>query len=207
MNRRHFLKGSATVLPAAAALEVLGGSQTLAQGAQFRDDNDILNYALVLEYFLSQFYRESSGLISGKEARYVSEVAADENGHVAAITQTIQKLGGKPVPTPAINLGNALASRMTFLRAFHRFENLFAGAYLGASRYVTNPEILQAVVGIYGVEERHAAIAGELLGLGAEPGVYTGATGKAIDRAEVIRVVKPYIAGAKSRAAEAAITR
>ncbi|MBA3430432.1 MAG: ferritin-like domain-containing protein [Actinobacteria bacterium] len=205
MNRRNFLRASADSLPGA---EVLQGEEQPAFGAapEFKNDVEILNFALVLEYFLSQLYREASGLLEGKEARYISQILGDENGHVAALTKTVQTLGGDPARTPGINLRNLLSDRDTFLRNSHKFENLFAGAYLGAARYVKNYDILQAALGIYGVEERHAAITGQLLGLSAEGGVYTGSTGTPIGKDKVLQAVKPFIKGARTASGKAAIT-
>ncbi len=54
--------------------------------------------------------------------------------------------------------------------------------------------MLQAAAGIFGVEARHAAVVGNLLGLPAEGGVYMGAFEKPIDKATVLKDVTPFLA-------------
>lgn len=204
MDRRTLLKGSAT-LGAAGALSGVA-SPASAKGGTFGNDIEILNYALVLEYLLSELYRRAIPTLVGKDERYIRSISSDEDGHIAAITQTIQSLGGEPVRTPSLDFGNVLSSRRRFLQTTNKLENLFAGAYLYAAGFVKNPDILQAAAGIYGVEERHAAITGELLGLAAEPGVYTGAFGKPASKNKVLAEVKPFFKGAKATARQAAVT-
>jgi hypothetical protein len=204
VNRRAFLKCAAVAVPAAAALGASGSAS--AQDAEFRDDADILNYALVAEYFLSQFYREGSGILSRRDADYLAAIGADEDAHIAALTQTIQNLGEEPVQAPAIDYGKALESRTNILRFALRFENMFAGAYLGAAAYVTNEDILQAAAGIFGTEERHAAIVANMLGLPAEGGVYVGAVNRPQTRASVEAAIKPFLVASTALSEEAAVT-
>jgi hypothetical protein len=205
MDRRDFLRGTA----AGATVTAAWGAGTVSAAAQtpaFRDDAEILNYALVAEYFLSQFYRDASGLLTAKEADYITAIGADEDAHIAGLTQTIQNLGEEPVQAPAIDYGKALDGRENILRFALRFENLFAGAYLGAASYVRNKDILQAAAGIFGTEERHAAIVADLLGLPAADGVYVGAVAQAQPRAKVEAAISPYLAGSPAMADEAAVT-
>jgi rubrerythrin len=203
MNRRSFVKGS---LVAAPALTVLTPTPVWAQSSNYGTDVDVLNYALVAEYFLSEFYRRAQVRLSGKEARYIESIGADEDAHIAAITQTIQNLGGTPVQAPAIDYGNALESRDSLLKFALRFENLFARAYLGAAPAIGSKEILQAAAGIFGVEERHAAIVAQLLNKRAEGGVFVGATDTPARKPEVLKALKPYLSGAESEMGGAAVT-
>jgi rubrerythrin len=203
MNRRSFVKGS---LLAGPTLTLLTATPVWAQSSNYGTDVDVLNYALVAEYFLSEFYRRAQVRLSGKEARYIESIGADEDAHIAAITQTIQNLGGTPVQAPAIDYGNALDSRDSLLKFALRFENLFARAYLGAAPAIGNKEILQAAAGIFGVEERHAAIVAQLLNKRADGGVFVGATDTPAKKSEVLKALKPYLSGAKSEMGGAAVT-
>lgn len=205
MDRRTLLKGSAT-LGAAGAFGAGMTAPAAAKGGDFKDDIDVLNYALVLEYLLSELYRQAIPQLAGKDERYIRSISSDEDGHIAAITQTIQSLGGDPVRTPSLDLGDVLSTRKRFLQTSNKLENLFAGAYLYAAGFVENPDILQAAAGIYGVEERHAAITGQLLGLATEPGIYTGAFGKPASKTKVLAEVEPFFKGAKAGARGAAVT-
>jgi hypothetical protein len=204
VDRRTFVKGTLLAAPGAAVLTA--SSPAWAQTSGYGSDADILNYALVAEYFLSEFYRRAQLQLSGKEARYIESIGADEDAHIAAITQTIQNLGDVPVQAPAIDYGNALANRENLLKFALKFENLFARAYLGAAPAIQNKEILQAAAGIFGVEERHAAIVGQLLERRADGGVFVGATDVPATKAEVLRALKPYLASAESMSGGAAVT-
>ncbi|MFN2491184.1 MAG: ferritin-like domain-containing protein [Actinomycetota bacterium] len=205
MQRRDFLRYGAAALPAAAFGSAAVGTSAAARST-FDGDIDILNYALVLEYFLSQFYREGKDVLSGRDAELIERIGADEDAHIAGITQTIQNLGGRPAAAPAIDFGGALSSRNRLLRTSLRFENLFAGAYLGAAGAIENKDILQAAAGIFGVEERHAAIVANLLGLPAAGGVYPGAVDRPVGRPEVLEAVRPFLTSPRSLVGKAAVT-
>lgn len=198
IRRRDLVKGAATVLPASIALGALNNGFAWAQAADFNSDIDVLNYALTLEYLEAEFYRQGNkaNLVTGKEKEYLDKIQADEESHVATITSTIQKLGGTPVAAPAVDYGASFASRKSYLTTSHIFENKGVGAYLGAAGYVKDKMILQAAAGIFGVEARHAAVVGNLLGLKAEGGVYMGAFEKPLSKASVLAAVAPFIKGA-----------
>jgi hypothetical protein len=198
VERRNFLKGSAAVIPATIGLQMLMGRGTVfAQSADFKDDVDVLNYALTLEFLESEFYRQGNGagVVSGDEAGFLEQIGADEDAHVTAITQTIKDIGGKPVAAPKVDFGKAFANRESFLKTAHIFENLGVGAYLGAAGFIKEPAILQAAAGIFGVEARHAAVIGDLMGLEPEGGVYMGSTETPKEKDEVLKAAGPFIKG------------
>lgn len=196
MNRRSFIKKSAVVIPGTVALQMLSGPRwVMAQSADFADDIAVLNYALTLEYLESAFYKQGNAakLVSGVEAQYLQQIGADEDAHVAAIAATIKKLGGTPVTAPKVDFGGAFANRESFLKTSHVFENLGVSAYLGAAGFIKNKDVLQAAAGIFGVEARHAAVVGNLLGLPAEGGVYMGAQETPKSKSEVLAAAGPFI--------------
>lgn len=197
MDRRSFVKGSAAAIPSALALQMLAGPRwAWAQaGADFKDDLEVLNYALTLEYLESAFYQQGNArrLLSGKEAEYLVRVQKDEEAHVSALTGTINKLGGTPVAAPAVDFKDSFSSRTNYLMTSHTFENLGVSAYLGAAGFIKNKDILQAAAGIFGVECRHAAVVGNLLGLTPEGGVYMGAQETAKNKSEVLATAGPFI--------------
>jgi hypothetical protein len=196
MDRRTFIKGSAAVIPGSVALDMLmSRSFAFAQGADFTSDVDVLNYALTLEYLESAFYKQGNarGLLTGVEAQYLQQVGADEDAHVTLLTQTIQKMGGTPVAAPQVDFKDSFASRSSFLTAADTFENTGVSAYLGAAGFIKSKPILQAAAGIFGVECRHAAVIGNLLGLAPEGGVFKGATESPLAKAQVLQAVSPYI--------------
>lgn len=195
MDRRDFMKGTAAAVPSAIALQMLSTRFALAQGSDFNNDVDVLNYALTLEFLESEFYRQgnSAGLLPAEEAAFLDNIGSDEDAHVAAITDTIKKIGGKPVPAPKVDFGEAFASRESYLKTSHTFENLGVQAYLGAAGFIKDKAILQAAAGIFGVEARHAAVVGDLLGLKPEGGVYLGATESPMKKSQVLKAAKPFI--------------
>ena len=136
LSRRKFLAGAGTA--AAGAMIVGCNSSTPAPTTTPTPtptpldipDNDILNFALNLEYLEAEFYlyaTTGSGLstadaLSGAGttivpqgiaavpwtnssfAQYANEIAQDELDHVRAIQAAIKANSGTPVPRPALDL-------------------------------------------------------------------------------------------------------
>jgi hypothetical protein len=192
---KDLIHGDLAHVSAPVALQALNTRWALAAPSDFASDLDVLNYALTLEYLESAFYQQgnAAGLLSGTEKTYLERIGADEAAHVAALTATIKQLGGTPVTAPGVDFGSSFDSRANYLKTSHTFENVGVGAYLGAAGYLKDKSILQAAAGIFGVEARHAAIVGNLLGLPAEGGVYMGAFEKPVDKATVLAGVAPFL--------------
>ncbi len=197
MDRRGFLKTSASVIPTAVALQMLNERWAWAGAPDFASDLDVLNYALTLEYLEAAFYKQGNArsLVSGREAEYLLAIGADEQAHVDALSATIRKLGGAPVAAPNVDFGDAFKDREHFLKLSHTFENTGVHAYLGAAGSIKNKDVLQAAAGIYGVEARHAAIIGSLLKLKVDDGVFMGAMEKPKSKSDVLDAVKPFLRG------------
>lgn len=192
---RDLIHGNASAVPAGVAIGALNNGFNLASAKDFKNDIEVLNYALALEYLEAEFYRQgnAANLVKGKEKQYLMQIGADEASHVATLTATIQKLGGTPIGAPAVDFGGAFASRKSYLTTAHIFENKGVGAYLGAAGFVKDKMILQAAAGIFGVEARHAAVVGNLLGLKAEGGVYNGSFEKGASKSNVLTAVAPFL--------------
>ncbi|MDN5747809.1 MAG: ferritin-like domain-containing protein [Pseudonocardia sp.] len=196
MKRRDMVRGAATVIPASIALQMIGSKFAFAQEGDFDGPIDVLNYALTLEYLEAEFYRQGNAaeLLEGQAAQYLRDVQTDEEAHVMALTDTINQLGGDPVPPPMVDFGNAFTSGETFLETAFTFENLGVRAYLGAAPALyQEKELLKAAAAIYGVEARHAAIIAQLQGKPPEGGVYMGAFEKPLSREEVLQAASPFI--------------
>ncbi len=198
---RDFVQGKTQVVSAPLAMEALNTRWGLATAADFGSDVDVLNYALTLEYLEATFYQQGNAknLLSGQEQTYLQQVQKDEEAHVAAITATVQKLGGTPVAKPMVQFGDAFSSRDKFLTTSHTFENVGVGAYLGAAGFIKNKDVLAAAASIFGVEARHAALVGNLLGLPAEGGVYMGAFETPMAKDKVLAAVAPFLASQMGR--------
>ena len=134
-SRRRFLAG-AGALGAAALVTGCSDSGTVPTPTptptptpQDVPDNDILNFALNLEYLEAEFYLRAStgtglsatdaltgaGTVTGGTqvtfssalyAQYAAEIAQNELNHVRALQATIKANGGTPVARPAIDFTN-----------------------------------------------------------------------------------------------------
>jgi hypothetical protein len=201
MKRRDLIKGAATVIPGALALQMLGAKWAFAADGDFSGPVDVLNYALTLEYLEAEFYRQGNhaNLLSGKADRYLHAIQKDEEAHVVALTQTIKSLGATPVAAPEVDFGGAFKNSTTYLETAYTFENLGVSAYLGAAPSLFKEKaLLTAAASIFGVEARHAAILGSLAKKKAEGGVYKGPFEKPASRATVLKAASPYIVKAQT---------
>jgi len=152
-------------------------------------DVDILNFALTLEYLESTFYKEAKtrAKASGDLKSLIEMVGRDEEEHVGALTETIKKLGGKPVAEPKFDFPyNGTAG---FLKLAQTFEDTGVSAYNGAAPQIKSKEVLEAAGSIVQVEARHAAAI--RLQNGAEPAPV--AFDPALSEAKVLKAVEPFI--------------
>jgi serine-rich repeat adhesion-like glycoprotein len=153
-------------------------------------DVGILNFALTLEYLEAAFYKEakSRAKTSGELKSLIDTIARDEDEHVGALTETIKKLGGKPVAEPKFDFPYNGTSG--FLELARTFEDTGVSAYNGAAPQVKSKEVLEAAGSIVQVEARHAAAIA--LQNGAEPSPL--AFDPALSEAKVLKAVEPFIA-------------
>ena len=198
-TRRGFLGrsaiGAGAVISGEVALQLLTTTRVWAAAAQ--GDLDILNFALTLEHLEADFYAQgnASGIITDAKAKSIfTLIASDEAAHVMALSDTIKKLGGTPVAKPTIKYPDAtFKDYTTFVKTSKTFEEVGVGAYLGQAGALTDPDLLQAAAGIFGVECRHAALIGKLGGYPPEGGIYMGATETAKPKDDVLAAVKPFL--------------
>ena len=120
-------------------------------------DVGILNFALTLEYLEAAFYKEAKtrAKASGDLKSLIDLVGRRREEHVEALTETIKKLGGKPVAEPKFDFPyNDTAG---FLELAQTFEDTGVSAYNGAAPQIKSKEVLEAAGSIVQVEARHAA--------------------------------------------------
>jgi len=175
---------SSSAAPAAAS-----GTSTSGTGSG-SGDLAIVNYALTLEYLESQFYAKvaTSGLFSGKTLSLLKSFGAEEDQHVIALKKVATSLG-TPATEPMGKFPLASASSVAALAA--TVENVGAAAYLGQAGNIQSKEILAAALSIHTIEARHAATLNTLIKKSPTP---DGAFAKPMTMAEVMAVVKPFIA-------------
>ncbi len=171
--------------------------------ADFKDDLDILNYALTLEHLETEMYKQivASGKLTGDEQGYATQFGAHEAAHVTALTQTIQKLSGTPVAAQAKYNFPAFDTRDNIVKFLVTIEDLGAGAYLAAAGEVKNPDVLTAAVQIHNIEGEHASIWRRQ----AKMTPVAGAFAAPIAKADVLKAAGPIL-GASDGATTAPTT-
>lgn len=176
----------ATSSSAAGATTTSSSSSSASGGG----DLAIVNYALTLEYLESQFYADvaKSGLFSGKTLSVLKSFGAEEDQHVAALKKVASSMG-KAAAKPMAKFPLKDANSVAMLAA--TVENLGASAYLGQAGNIQSKEILAAALAIHSIEARHAAVLNTLTKQNPTP---DGAFAKPMTMAEVLKVVKPFIA-------------
>ncbi len=167
-SRRRFLAGAGAVGAVGAATLLTGCNDSSSSSTPTPTptptpldipDNDILNFALNLEYLEAEFYLRAAtgnglpaslllggdGAVTGGNmvpnvppamANYINATAQDEMNHVAAIQTTIKGNSGTPVARPVINfttafntLAMAAGIGATF-DPFSSYANFLVGAFI-----------------------------------------------------------------------------
>lgn len=129
------------------------------------DVNEILNFALTLEYLEAEFYTTgvaTPGLIpAGTPAvAALTQIRDDENNHVAFLKSV---LGDKAVAKPTFDFTvkgnfNPFSDYGVFLALAQAFEDTGVRAYKGqAPNLLGNKTVLGAALNIHSVEARHAS--------------------------------------------------
>jgi len=166
--RRSFL-GKSGLLLSGAAVALLAGKEALAKSAKSAgSDVRILNTALGAELEAIAAYQ--LGAESGLLQKPVLDLALTFQGHhkqhADVLSQTIAKLGGKPVsakdkysfPT------DTLKTQADVLRFAATLEKGAVSAYLGAVPVFQNSDLAKAAASILGDEAMHWAILRNALG-------------------------------------------
>jgi rubrerythrin len=145
------------IVAAGAAAAGAALARPAAAGAQLpASDEDVLNYALVLEYLQAAFYTEAerAKALTGRTAVAARSVGAVERAHVRAFRDL---LGSKAVGRPHFDFQGVTESNRAFLKTAVAFEDLAVAAYKGQARRVRSRAVLTSALGIHTVEARHAA--------------------------------------------------
>ena len=159
MTRSAFILRSALTAGAVYGGSVVGPFVGRAFAQEAGGDVEILNFALTLEQLEAKFYEEGEktpGLSAGVKD-LASRISENEAEHVDTLTQTIQKVGGKPGQAPTLDFGNAFRNEKSFLKLAQTLEDTGVSAYNGAGPQIESKEILAAAGSIVQVEARHAA--------------------------------------------------
>lgn len=152
----------------AAALPLAVGAvfnKAYAQTPVGASVNDVLNFALKLEYLESYFYQTRAAVtgLSQANAAALAIIATDEANHVSFLRSV---LTSSAISAPAIvgvfdfTAGGRFdpTNAASYLALAQSFEDLGVRAYKGAAPLLmSNKTVLTAALSIHGVEARHAA--------------------------------------------------
>jgi hypothetical protein len=186
--------GGALALTAAGSPAV-GRLAALAAAQDFKDDVDVLNYALTLEHLEYAFYRDGVGQFDLGEdpfgnaiTTYAMAIRDHEGVHVKTLTGAVTNLGGTPVEEATYDFGYG-SDPKRFLATAQALENTGVMAYDGAIQYLTSADLVTAAAAIAAVEARHAAYLNLVNGQIPFPAGFEQAKSKA----EILAVAGPFI--------------
>jgi hypothetical protein len=133
-----------------AALPDLAGSEPSP-----KQDADILNFALLLEYVQAGFYADAlkRGALKGERRAFARTVGAHERAHAKFLRTALGDQARKP---PKLDFGDDTTSPDRFTESALKLEDLAVAAYNAAAPSLTKPA-LAAAAKIVSVEARHAA--------------------------------------------------
>ena len=164
------IAGSGALFLGGVAVERMVGAISAAPSA--KQDAQILNYALLLEYLQAAFYSEALARANLQgELREFAEVVGDhEQAHVAFLKSA---LGAKARQQPKFKFGVATRNPHKFRSAALVLEDAGVAAYNGQAANLTKPT-LGAAVKIVSVEGRHAAWIRDIAGVEPAPNAADG---------------------------------
>ncbi len=128
--------------------------------ADIKDDLEMLEYLLTLEYVQSGLYRDAiqETALSSDVQRLASELRDQEVEHVDALRATIEEAGGTPPERVPLEFGPAIASEAAFLKLANTLEDTAVSAYNGAAPRLESREFMAVFASIAQVEARHSAL-------------------------------------------------
>jgi rubrerythrin len=134
-----------------------------ARAASRKQDREILNYALSLEYLQASFYTEAERLNSlrGSFKEQARVVGSHERAHVRALQGL---LGAAAIKRPRFDFQGVTEDQSQFRETAVAFEDLAVAAYKEEAPRIRSPELLAAAIRIHSVEARHAAWIRHLVG-------------------------------------------
>jgi hypothetical protein len=169
--RRGLLGLTAIAGATLGALGPFGALRVEAAGAALgvspEQDKRILDFALLLEYVQSSFYRAAleRGVLRGEAREFADVVGRQEQKHVDFLRRA---LGPGARRRPAFRFDETTRNERAFLRAAVVLEDAAVAAYNGQAANLTK-RALDPALRIVSVEGRHAAWIRDLAGVHPAP--------------------------------------
>lgn len=132
--------------------------------ADVRDDLELLNFLLGVEYVQAALYRDALQDVPGLSEdtdRLARELRDHEIAHVDGLRATIEDAGGRPDDRPRIAFRGELRSEASFLKLANTLEDTAVSAYNGAIPQFESKAFVAAAASIAQVEARHSALVRE----------------------------------------------
>lgn len=172
----------------AAGAALTGGgllTAATASAATTKNDVDILNFALLLEYLESAFYTDAltRNVLTGDTLHFAQVAGKHEANHVVFIQKA---LGSAAIQRPTFDFSKTSTDAKSFLATAVTLEDTGVSAYKGQAPLVDSTPILQSALLIHSVEARHAAWARRLAGKSP----IIAPADKALTKAQVTAAVK-----------------
>lgn len=151
---------------AATSSKTKAATMAMASAAFQASPNDVLNFALTLEYLERNFYLmalDTNGLIPEEDRDVFGLIAAHEESHVEFLRSA---LGEAAIDEPTFDFTGApgglsldtFSNYDTFLALAQGFEDTGVRAYKGqAGALIDNDDLLEFALQIHSVEARHAS--------------------------------------------------
>ncbi|MET3927758.1 ferritin-like domain-containing protein [Devosia sp. 2618] len=187
---------AAGILTSAPLVLALASNQAFGQSLPKKIE-DVLNFALTLEYLEAAFYAQGNkarGLIPSKYRTVFKTIGQHEDAHVKLLKGV---LGSAAVAAPAVDFtaggkyADVFSNFDTFLALSQTFEDLGVAAYKGqAGNLIGSGEILTVALQIHSVEARHAA---EVRRIGLKIG-WDSAFDKPLSKSAVLAAATPFLA-------------
>jgi rubrerythrin len=173
-SRRMFLAGSGGLALSAAAVLLLAGRDSTAQGmgGATAADVNILNVALALEHEAINAYQvgAQSGLLQKPVLDVAVKFQSDHKGHRDALIAAIQKIGGKPVEERKLDdyakalKADTLKSQADVLALAAMLELGATNAYLGVIPAFKDPQLAKVAGRLAADETMHWTVLSQALG-------------------------------------------
>ncbi|WP_373378341.1 ferritin-like domain-containing protein [Cupriavidus nantongensis] len=182
-RRRGLLKAPGLFALGSLAVITLGESMLAwaqAQSGSTKDDINILNTALGLEYQAIAAYQigAESGLLQKPVLATAVKFQDHHKAHAQVLAGTVSKLGGTPVVAKKASAyefpTDKLKTQADVLRFAAGLEKGATSAYLGVLPNFYNRELTRAAGSILGDEAMHWAVLLHALGEDPVPGAFVG---------------------------------
>jgi hypothetical protein len=150
-------------------------------------DEDILNFALTLEYLEQAFYQQairSGSTGKGTMETFVKTAEAHETDHVNTLKKA---LGSAAIKKPVFDFGVATDSAHGVAKYAIALEDTGVRAYKGQAPNIKSAAILKVALSIHTVEANHSAWIRYIV---AKDPTYTGAFEKPLTKAQVLAAVQ-----------------